>query len=116
MVFDDYFCLFLIDQAKLAFERVPIPQIYHPFICGPDSQTIKELMEMTGARITVPPHAVLKDEIVISGEKEGVQKAKQTILHIYDEKVILSAFCIIFVLLFYFTRFKCKLVLVPFSC
>lgn len=44
---------------------------------------------MTGARIIVPPHAVLKDEIVISGEKEGVSKAKQTILHIYDEKVIL---------------------------
>lgn len=74
------------EQAKLAFERVPVPKIYHPFICGPDNQTMKELMEMTGARIIVPPHAVLKDEIVISGEREGVLKAKQTILHIYDEK------------------------------
>lgn len=74
------------EQAKLAFERIPIPKIYHPFICGPDNQTLKDLTEPTGARIIVPPHAVLKDEIVISGEKEGVLRAKQAILHIYEEK------------------------------
>lgn len=74
-------------QAKLAFERIPIPKIYHPFICGPDNQTLKDLTEPTGARIIIPPHAVLKDEIVISGEKEGVLRAKQAILHIYEEKV-----------------------------
>lgn len=74
-------------QAKLAFERIPIPKIYHPFICGPDNQTLKDLSEPTGARISIPPHALLKDEIVISGEKEGVLRAKQAILHIYEEKV-----------------------------
>jgi len=49
---------------------------------------VRELMEQTGARISVPPHhSFVKDEIVISGEKEGVMHAKQTILQIYEEKV-----------------------------
>jgi hypothetical protein len=29
----------------------------------------------------------MKDEIVISGDKEGVMKAKQAILKIYEDKV-----------------------------
>jgi hypothetical protein len=80
--------LFVIDfQAKLAFERLPIPKIYHPFVCGPDNQTTKRLMEQTGARISVPPPSVPKDEIVVAGEKEGVFTCKQTIMAIYEEKV-----------------------------
>ena len=47
------------------------------------------MMEETGARITVPPHIVEKDEIVISGEKDGVLRAKQSILRIYEEKASL---------------------------
>lgn len=74
------------EQAKLAVERLPIPYVYHVFICGPDNQTLRDLMDQTGARISVPPHSVAKNEIVVSGEKEGVMKAKQVILAIYDEK------------------------------
>lgn len=71
-------------QAKLAFERLPIPKVYHPFICGPNKETINRLSEETGAKISVPPH---KDEIVVSGEKDGVLRCKQTIMAIYEEKV-----------------------------
>jgi len=78
----------VVCQAKLAFERLPIAKVYHPFICGPDSQTVRELMERTGVKIIVPPHSVDKDEIVVSGEKEGVSEAKRFILAIYEEKVI----------------------------
>jgi len=74
------------EQAKLALERLIIPKVYHPFISGPENQIVRELMEQTGARISVPPHSYVKDEIVISGEKEGVQVAKQTIMAIYEEK------------------------------
>ena len=44
-------------------------------------------MEETGARINVPPPSVQQDEIVVSGEKEGVLKCKTTIMSIYEEKV-----------------------------
>jgi len=45
-------------------------------------------MDRTGVKIVVPPHSVDKDEIVVSGEKEGVLEAKRFILAIYEEKVI----------------------------
>ena len=47
-------------------------------------------MERTGVKIVVPPHSVDKDEIVVSGEKEGVLEAKRFIMTIHDEKVINS--------------------------
>ena len=49
-------------------------------------------MEETGARINVPPPSVQQDEIVVSGEKEGVLKCKTTIMSIYEEKVGLLTF------------------------
>lgn len=74
------------EQAKLAFERLPVPKAFHPFVCGPYNQTIKQLIEETGARINVPPASVDKDEIVVSGEKEGVAKCKQVIMGVLEEK------------------------------
>ena len=79
--------LCVLFQAKLAFERLVIPKIYHPFICGPNNQYIQELAERTGARISVPPPIVDKPEVVVSGEKEGVHHAVQQIMKIYKEKV-----------------------------
>ena len=74
------------EQAKLAFERLPIQKVYHPFICGPDNQKTKALMEETGSRISVPPPSVDKDEIVVSGEREGVRQAIEQIMAVYEEK------------------------------
>jgi len=74
------------EQAKRAFERLHIEKCYHPFICGPDNVNIKALTDETGAKISVPPLSLQKDEIVVSGEKEGVHKAVETINRIYEEK------------------------------
>lgn len=74
------------EQAKLAFERLPVQKAFHPFVCGAFNHNIKSLIEETGARINVPPASVDKDEIVVSGEKEGVAKCKQAIMRIYEEK------------------------------
>ena len=49
---------------------------------------MRELMDRTGVKIIVPPHSVDKDEIVVSGEKEGVQEAKRFIQAIFEEKVM----------------------------
>ena len=70
-------------QAKLAFERLKIEHVYHPFIAGANASKITE---QTGARINIPPPSAQKDEITIAGEKEGVAKAKETVMAIYDEK------------------------------
>lgn len=61
--------------------------MYHPFISGPHGEFVNQLTNMTGARIRIPPPVVNKDEIIISGEKEGVAMAKEHILKIYEEKV-----------------------------
>jgi len=74
------------EQSKLAFERVNIPKIYHPFIAGPNQSYIKLLKEETGAEIRVPPPSIDRNEIIVSGEKEGVGKAVETIMKIYKEK------------------------------
>ena len=72
-------------QAKLAFERLPIPKAFHPFVCGPNKENIIKWQEETNAKISVPPH---KDEIVVSGEKEGVLKCKAAMMAIYEVKVM----------------------------
>uniref|UniRef100_A0A1W7R994 Vigilin n=1 Tax=Hadrurus spadix TaxID=141984 RepID=A0A1W7R994_9SCOR len=74
------------EQAKMAFERISIPKIFHPFILGPFNSTINQLATETGARINMPPPSVQKDELTIAGEKEAVAKAKECILKIYEEK------------------------------
>ena len=78
------------EQAKLAFERLNIERRFHPFICGPHNQHVQDLMSRTGAKIHVPPPSIDKDEIVVSGEKDGVQVAVQHIMNIYNEKVQIS--------------------------
>ena len=50
-------------------------------------------MEKTGARINVPPPSVPKDEIIVTGEKEGVLQCKKAIMSIFEEKVGYSLAC-----------------------
>lgn len=73
------------EQSKKAFERVHIPKIYHPFVLGPFGEQVQRLTDETGARINVPPASVMKDEITITGEKEGVTRAKNFIENVYHE-------------------------------
>uniref|UniRef100_A0A1Q3FI46 Putative vigilin n=1 Tax=Culex tarsalis TaxID=7177 RepID=A0A1Q3FI46_CULTA len=73
------------EQSRKAFERVNIPKIYHPFIVGPHSENVNRMMEETGAKINIPPPSVQKDEIIITGEKEGVLQAKARIEAISKE-------------------------------
>ena len=77
----------ILVQAKLASERLEIPKDYHPFICGPYNQFIQQLTDKYDVRINVPPLSMNTDEIVVSGEKDGVEKCKQIIMDIYEDKV-----------------------------
>lgn len=73
----------LDEQSKKAFVRFSIPKIYHPFILGPHQENLNKLSEETGAKINIPPQSVMKDEIIITGEKDGVSAAKEKIEAIY---------------------------------
>lgn len=73
------------EQSKKAFERITVRKNYHPFILGPYNERLNQLIEQTGARINVPPPSVMKDDIIITGEKEAVAKAKAYIEEIYQE-------------------------------
>jgi hypothetical protein len=90
LTFFDAMMLYLHFQAKLAYEKIPVPKIYHPFICGPDNKYVQDLMQKYDIKINVPPFSVMKDEISVSGGKEGVQIVAQHIRKIYEEKVILT--------------------------
>merc|ERR1712113_1071855 len=65
------------EQSKQAYERISVPKIYHPFICGGHNERLQQLMQETNVRINVPPPSVQNNEITIAGEKEGVQAAKE---------------------------------------
>jgi len=74
------------EQAKLAFERLPVPKIYHPFIIGPSNATLDHIKAVTGARINIPPPSVYTDELTVAGDKDGVKRAVKMIMDIYHEK------------------------------
>ncbi|CAL1268500.1 unnamed protein product [Larinioides sclopetarius] len=74
------------EQSKLAFERLTISKMYHPFIFGPFNETLNQIINETGARVNIPPASVMKDELTIAGEKESVAQAKAKILDIYEER------------------------------
>ena len=74
------------EMASRANERVAIPKIYHPFICGPFNTTLEAIMKESGAKVSVPPPSVNKEEIFITGEKDAVLKAKDKILRIFKDK------------------------------
>lgn len=73
------------EQSRKAFERITVPKIYHPFINGPNNENVQKMAEETGARINIPPQSVQNDQIIITGETEGVQQAKAQIEVIFKE-------------------------------
>ncbi|XP_010735464.3 vigilin [Larimichthys crocea] len=74
------------EQDKRAVERLSLEKAFHPFIAGAHNRLVQELSQETGARISIPPPSLPKDEIVITGEKEAVALALSRIRSIYDDK------------------------------
>uniref|UniRef100_A0A3Q0SD73 Vigilin n=1 Tax=Amphilophus citrinellus TaxID=61819 RepID=A0A3Q0SD73_AMPCI len=74
------------EQDKRAVERLSLEKAFHPFIAGAHNRLVQELSQDTGARISIPPSSLPKDEIVITGEKEAVALAVSRIRAIYEDK------------------------------
>jgi len=74
------------EQSKQAFEKLEIPKIYHPFIQGAGNVNVQDLLlKHPNVRINIPPLSVLKDELSITGEKEGVLACKDAITKIWKD-------------------------------
>merc|ERR1739838_1188533 len=74
------------EQSKQAFEKLEIPKIYHPFIQGANNCNTNAMLEKhAGVRINIPPLSVMKDELSIAGEKEGVLAVKADIIVIWKD-------------------------------
>ena len=54
------------------------------------------LAENASVRINVPPLPVMKDEISVAGETEGVQSVKNKIMDLFKDIVSSIYFCTLF--------------------
>ena len=74
------------EQSKQSYEVLSIPKSFHPFISGPNQENIaKMIAENPNVRINVPPLPVMKDEISVAGETQGVQSVKEQIMKMYKD-------------------------------
>ena len=60
-----------------------ISKEFHPFISGPNGSVAKRISEETGARINIPPVSLMKNEMSVAGDKDGVAKAVAEIQKIH---------------------------------
>jgi len=65
---------------------ISIEKEYHAFISGPFNETLHQLQQETGAKISIPPFSSNKSEIVITGDQNAINAAKERILEIYNTK------------------------------
>ncbi|XP_059485488.1 vigilin [Neocloeon triangulifer] len=69
-----------------ASTTINIPKEYHRFILGKGGNKLKDLEKATATKISIPPTADSSDKIVITGTKEGIEKAVHEIRVTSDEQ------------------------------
>eukprot|EP00096_Caligus_rogercresseyi_P014501 TRINITY_DN700_c0_g1_i6.p1 TRINITY_DN700_c0_g1~~TRINITY_DN700_c0_g1_i6.p1 ORF type:complete len:1348 (+),score=556.54 TRINITY_DN700_c0_g1_i6:85-4128(+) len=74
------------EQSRHASETLTIPKIYHPFIHGPNGETAKSLgATYPNVRINIPHPSAPKDDIFVTGDREGVAAVVEAINGIYKD-------------------------------
>lgn len=71
------------EKSKHGVEKLRIPRMYHPFVAGPNGNTVKSLERDTSTRIRIDRE---DDEVTITGDKENVAKARDAIMAIYEDR------------------------------
>jgi hypothetical protein len=74
------------EMSKQGTEVLAIPRTFYPWIRGPFNEIFDRLSAETGAKINIPPPNAKNENIVINGEKTGVERAAATIRAIYEQK------------------------------
>jgi rRNA processing protein Krr1/Pno1 len=67
-------------------EDIVIPKSLHGVIIGKGGKRLRQLRSETGADIRLPPPASQQEEISISGREEVVQKAREMILQLVQQR------------------------------
>lgn len=65
---------------------IDVPKEYHGFILGKGGAKLKELEKQTATKITIPKESESSGRIVVTGPKEGIEKALHEIQMISDER------------------------------
>lgn len=71
------------EKSKHGVEELKIPRMYHPFIAGPYNNSVKALEQETGTRIRLDRE---EDKVTITGDKENVAKAKDSLMATYEDR------------------------------
>lgn len=71
------------EKSKHGVEELKIPRMYHPFIAGPYGNSVKALEQETGTRIRLDRE---EDKVTITGDKENVAKAKDSLMATYEDR------------------------------
>jgi hypothetical protein len=74
------------DLAKQASETINIPRAVFPWVRGPANENLERLQNEYNVKINIPPSASEKENIVVSGEREGVYKVVDILKQIYESK------------------------------
>ncbi|KAI5778188.1 hypothetical protein EDC01DRAFT_377807 [Geopyxis carbonaria] len=69
------------NQSFVGLLILPDPRKYR-FVVGPGGATVDRIRRDTGCRITVPRNQAVGEAIVLHGDKEGLEKAKNMIIEI----------------------------------
>lgn len=76
------------EMAKQGSHSLNIPHRFYPWIRGAFNATLDRIINETQARINIPPPNSKNETIIITGEREGVERAASQIQAIYEEKVL----------------------------
>jgi ribosomal protein S3/ribosomal protein L21E len=74
------------EMAKQKTEHLNIPRSFYPWIRGVNNEILDDLIHRTGVKINIPPLQANSDNIIISGERDGVDAAVAELSHIYQDK------------------------------
>lgn len=73
-------------ESKLATEHIVCKKQLVQFVRGPHNKNIERMTNETGVKINIPPPSVQNEVIVVTGEKEGVQRVAAEIRQIIESK------------------------------
>lgn len=84
------FCFSVVIQYTV---EIRVPKMQHGMLLGKHASKIKQLEQGTNTKITVPRQDDSSDVVRISGNKEGVDSARQQILSFSEDLVCVFAMC-----------------------
>lgn len=72
------------ELSKVGRQVVEIDKRYHQLVCSKSNAALHIVLERKKLRLDIPPISVEKNEISISGDRDGVAQAASILLQIYN--------------------------------